>query len=598
MKFRGVVIGCFVFLLGSFLWAETFNVNNPTEFQNALNTAASNSENDTINVSADTYNITTTLTFTSTEDFSLFIDGAGTGSTILDGGNSTQIFQFSATAANADLELQDMTFQNGNADHGGAIHLETVSASMSMSNCDFDDNTAGYVGGGANIYSNTGEITITYCTFRRNSSPNPSGYPYGTAGGLFVQTEGAGTDLRVAHCTFEDNTAQRDAAGAMLYPLGSGASMIVENNTFNNNSAVEFGGGCFIRMPAGNSTVTYENNTLTGNSTTGAGNGGGSYFEIASGTLTLSDNIHTNNTSAWNAGGVWVELGSGVLEITDNTFTDNEAVENGGGVSIFLDEGTMLFHRNVLSSNTSDGVGGGFSAATTSGALTVSNNTFYSDSASEAGGIYFYFDQSSAEADVFNNILWHDTSPAIAFSGAASVTATYCDIEGGTGEPWFGAGCIDTDPLFIDPENGNLYLSWANWPIEDGTKSPCIDTGDPASPQDPDNTRADMGFHYFNQITGINENRPNVTSTGLILQNFPNPFGSNTTICYSVYKPYNVKIQIYNILGELVETLVNDYKTTGNYEVIWNTEDLNSGLYICRLIGDSNSATKKLILTR
>ena len=54
------------------------------------------------------------------------------------------------------------------------------------------------------------------------------------------------------------------------------------------------------------------------------------------------------------------------------------------------------------------------------------------------------------------------------------------------------------------PENGDFHLTWANFPIPDSTKSPCIDTGDPNSPLDPDSTRTDMGAYYFDQ--GIHAN--------------------------------------------------------------------------------------------
>jgi hypothetical protein len=598
----------FSFLMFIPVWAETFSVGNVTEFQNALTTSAANNEADTILVSADTYNVTSTLTYSSSESYSLLVRGAGASSTFLDGGDSNQILWFRTTVDNADLVLQDMAFQHGNSDHGGGIHLGTNSASINLGNCDFNDNTADYVGGGANLYSNTGEITVTHCTFRRNSSPNPSGYPYGTAGGLFIQTEGPGTDLRVANCVFEENTCQRDAAGAMLYPLGLNASMIVENNTFNNNIAEEFGGGCFVRMPGGNSTVTYENNLLTGNSTATAGDGGGSYFEVASGTLTVSDNIHNGNTSVQRGGGVWVELGSGTIEITDNTFTDNGAVQNGGGVSIFLDDGTMVFSRNVVNSNTSEDVGGGLSVATTSGALTISNNTFYGDSASEAGGIYFYFDQPAAQADVFNNILWHESTPAIAMSGAQTTTLTFTDCEGGTGEAWFGTGCIDADPLFENPIIGNFQITWANFPTSDATKSPCIDTGDPASPNDPDGTIADMGVFFFNQSTGIGNDPPGriIKSYGLH-QNYPNPFNPSTTIAFDIPgssgEKQHVELTVYDIRGRRVKTLLDSDLESGSHKIHWDGrndrgESVSSGIYLYTLKADAEVYTRKMTILK
>jgi hypothetical protein len=64
-----------------------------------------------------------------------------------------------------------------------------------------------------------------------------------------------------------------------------------------------------------------------------------------------------------------------------------------------------------------------------------------------------------------------------------------------------GVGNIDADPLFADSLNGNFQITWANFPIPDSSKSPCIDAGDPDSPLDPDNTIADIGAFYFDQLS-------------------------------------------------------------------------------------------------
>jgi hypothetical protein len=100
-------------------------------------------------------------------------------------------------------------------------------------------------------------------------------------------------------------------------------------------------------------------------------------------------------------------------------------------------------------------------------------------------------------------ILWHDQPDEIGFSsasGTATLEVRYSDVEGGTGHSWFGTGCIDLDPLFVNPAGGNLQLSWDHFPTPDGTMSPCIDAGDPASPPDPDGSRVDMGALPFDQL--------------------------------------------------------------------------------------------------
>jgi len=91
----------------------------------------------------------------------------------------------------------------------------------------------------------------------------------------------------------------------------------------------------------------------------------------------------------------------------------------------------------------------------------------------------------------------NDNQPIHVFAqGAIRFDAAYCDLEGGREgfqigdgvESIIGDGNIDSDPLFVDPDNGDFHLS---------ENSPCIDAGDPNSPHDPDGTRADMGAFYF-----------------------------------------------------------------------------------------------------
>jgi hypothetical protein len=86
-------------------------------------------------------------------------------------------------------------------------------------------------------------------------------------------------------------------------------------------------------------------------------------------------------------------------------------------------------------------------------------------------------------------------------------------------------------------------------------------------------------------------------------QNYPNPFNPDTKIQYSI--PYNtsgrssnVLLKIYNILGNEIQTLVNEEKPAGTYEIIWNAGDLPSGVYFYRLISDNNIITKQMTLIK
>jgi hypothetical protein len=81
-------------------------------------------------------------------------------------------------------------------------------------------------------------------------------------------------------------------------------------------------------------------------------------------------------------------------------------------------------------------------------------------------------------------------------------------------------------------------------------------------------------------------------------QNYPNPFNPSTRISYSVIEPTNVKLAVYNILGQQVALLVNDFKGSGIYEVNFDASSLSSGIYIYTLEAGSISISKKMTLLK
>ena len=93
------------------------------------------------------------------------------------------------------------------------------------------------------------------------------------------------------------------------------------------------------------------------------------------------------------------------------------------------------------------------------------------------------------------------------------------------------------------------------------------------------------------------------TVTGLN-QNIPNPFNPETTIEYSLKEPGNICLEIYNIRGQKVKTLVNEFRNVGYHSVIWNGKDesgelVSSGIYLYQLKVDGEyKASRKCILLK
>jgi photosystem II stability/assembly factor-like uncharacterized protein len=94
---------------------------------------------------------------------------------------------------------------------------------------------------------------------------------------------------------------------------------------------------------------------------------------------------------------------------------------------------------------------------------------------------------------------------------------------------------------------------------------------------------------------------PNIFS---LEQNYPNPFNPNTVISYSLPSASNVKLIVYNTLGQTIKVLENEYKHAGNYTVNFNASDLPSGIYFYTIQTISNdgkqifTSTKKMILLK
>jgi hypothetical protein len=81
-------------------------------------------------------------------------------------------------------------------------------------------------------------------------------------------------------------------------------------------------------------------------------------------------------------------------------------------------------------------------------------------------------------------------------------------------------------------------------------------------------------------------------------QNYPNPFNPSTTIRFSLPEETHLKINVYNMLGEHVETLAEGTYEAGNYKVNFDASDLSSGAYIYRIESDAFVQVKKMILLR
>jgi hypothetical protein len=127
----------------------------------------------------------------------------------------------------------------------------------------------------------------------------------------------------------------------------------------------------------------------------------------------------------------------------------------------------------------------------------------------------------------------------------------------------------------------------------------------------PTNTRHYYGLSSFNRfgegdttkrefipiLPGVRE--PSGTPREFRLnQNYPNPFNPSTTIGYALPRESFVKIEVLDVLGQLVERLVEGNRPAGNHYIVWNPAGRPSGVYFCKLAADGFVSVKSMMLMK
>lgn len=83
-----------------------------------------------------------------------------------------------------------------------------------------------------------------------------------------------------------------------------------------------------------------------------------------------------------------------------------------------------------------------------------------------------------------------------------------------------------------------------------------------------------------------------------VAQNYPNPFNPSTKISYQMPERGNVTVKVFDILGNEIKTLVNEFKEKGKYDTVFDAKDLASGIYIYQIITGDFVSSKKMTLIK
>jgi hypothetical protein len=433
------------------------------------------------------------------------------------------------------LDLVDSALRDGEASAGGGLHA--VDCDGSVEGTTFEDNVAGWRGGGAYVLG--GFLALADATFRANTADSEGG-------GLFLDG-----DHELMDSTFEDNhatwgggawvneslgelhdntlignTSTDDGAG--LYVFGGAPD--VRANTFRLNDSDDEAGGLRVKLSA----ASVRDNTFTDNH---ADYRGGA-VKVSHGDSVFSGNTYEGN-SAWVSGGAVLAADSGST-FRNERFVDNTAALDGGAIAILDGWDPMLLEDCVFEGNHADADGGHLfvsvagqtvtlrrlelsgGSADRGGALfvedtrvRVENSVFVDNDAVLSGGAAYL---DTAEGDLVNNVVGWNTAPqgsAVTFADSGGVavtntvfrsntgsaasaratggapTFTYDDFSGNDGN-FSGmagvagtAGNLMTLPGFVNASRGNFHLR---------ATSHLRNAGAPAI-LDEDGTRSDIGLY-------------------------------------------------------------------------------------------------------
>jgi hypothetical protein len=332
--------------------------------------------------------------------------------------------------------LDGFTITNGTGQSGGG--MLNWHSSPTVTNCSFVGNS----GGGLGNYH--GSPTVTGCAFVGNSALSGGGmYNYGQSSPTVVD------------CTFIGNLASRVGGG--MYNVESSPTLrncVFSGNTAGSSDLFRGGGG----MYNDESSPTLAGCTFDGNEA----NFGGGLLNRFHSSPTLVECTFTGNSALRGGGGMHnTGFPSDAMLVTNCSFIGNSAGEGGGGMYNY---GIVAKSMNCsFVDNVAVGRGGGV-YNWYSNSIVV-NCTFGGNTAGQGGAMY---NELAATPTLRNCIAWGNVPDEIVDDPnepPAVSAVSYSDVQGG----WPGDGNLDADPLFLDPDNGNLRLS---------PGSPCIDAGD------------------------------------------------------------------------------------------------------------------------
>ncbi|MDD2890635.1 MAG: right-handed parallel beta-helix repeat-containing protein [bacterium] len=458
------------------------------------------------------------------------------------------------------------------------------------------------------------------------------------------------SDLYIGYCNVSNNSG-----GGIYNPIGS---VIITNNTFSDNSSCNVGGAiCNVNTATITNNIIYHNrgsgagiynegaalisdNTITYNWAPSGGHGGG----ICSwgGTVSIfNNNISNNSADSGDGGGIMNQNCSAI--IIGNIISNNSSAE-AGAISNHGAYGNAIITHNTISNNT----GASGSIINCGGEVKIKYNTI-TDNNSASGaiisssgsntlvrtnniypGIFALFDSDTNNVDARYNY-WNTTDIDTI---NAKIIDHYDDSYYGIVfyQPFLGTTFNDTtaplpplsltatgakanDSVFVvnwtNPTDSSgiseYYYKLGTAPVSDFDKSGILHyPPDTISTNQEDSlfvwlVDSSGNLNYQNsaalRLTGVEEQTP-VVSDQCSVTAKPNLFGTSTAISYELPAKSKVSLNVYDISGSCVKTLMDGEKPAGTYTTILNAKGLKAGIYFVKLTAGTFKSTQKLVLMK
>lgn len=317
--------------------------------------------------------------------------------------------------------------------------------------------------GGA-IYISNSSPRIRNCEFRDNTATGGAIQHTGVGGALFVDYGGAPS---IEECTFLSNSVVAGTVGKTgnggAIALLDGAATIMDS-TFRNNMAIRVaghgghGGAIATRI----SELTLDGCRFIDNLAdfTSGSNGGALTCHSEPSTSEWNNSTITNclfvgNRATYEGGAI--RNGKSDMRITNTVFAGNRI--NYAGAAVFMaypgPNEPARMTNTVVAGNQATGAGsavGHFSSPSRKFEIV---NCTVADNAGDRGGIGNSSGIPGSSMSISSSIVWGNVPFQISSNPDANTTVTYSCVQNGVGQPWFGTGCIEAEPLFAVVSPGN-----------------------------------------------------------------------------------------------------------------------------------------------